>query len=77
MGKKQQGYVGVIRGAQDEVLGYAFEPRIKVLWESASEVLDVLKELQECSTYWSEYDVPIGIQDRIKNAIAKAEGRQE
>ena len=34
----------------------------------------VLKELQESAVYWSEYDVPLGIVDRINQAIAKAEG---
>ena len=34
----------------------------------------VLKELQESAAYWSEYDVPLGIVDRINQAIAKAEG---
>jgi hypothetical protein len=47
------------------------------LFAAAPEMLDVLKELDECATYWSEYDVPIGIHDRIKAAIAKAEGRAE
>jgi hypothetical protein len=37
------------------------------------ELLAVLKELQESAAYWSEYDVPIGIVDRINEAIAKAE----
>jgi hypothetical protein len=36
------------------------------------ELLAVLKELQESSAYWSEYDVPIGIVDRINAVIAKA-----
>jgi len=37
------------------------------------ELLAVLKELQESAAYWSEYEVPIGIVDRINVAIAKAE----
>lgn len=37
------------------------------------ELLAVLKELQESAGYWSEYDVPIGIVERINAAIAKAE----
>ncbi len=37
------------------------------------ELLAVLKELQESAAYWSEYEVPIGIVDRINAAIAKAE----
>lgn len=37
------------------------------------ELLAVLRELQESAAYWSEYDVPIGIVDKINDAIAKAE----
>jgi hypothetical protein len=40
------------------------------------ELLAVLKELQESASYWSEYDVPIGIVDRINTAIANATGEQ-
>lgn len=43
---------------------------------SQAQLLDVLKELQECSEYWSEYYVPLGIHQRIATAIAKAEGVQ-
>ena len=39
------------------------------------EMLKVLKELQESASYWSEYDVPLGIVDRINAAISKAEGK--
>jgi hypothetical protein len=41
---------------------------------ASPEMLAVLKELQESAAYWSEYDVPLGIVDRINQAIAKAEG---
>ena len=44
---------------------------------AAPELLAVLKELQESAVYWSEYDVPLGIVDRINAAIAKAEGSEE
>jgi hypothetical protein len=40
----------------------------------APELLEVLKELHESASYWSEYDVPIGIVDRIRSAITKATG---
>ena len=40
-------------------------------------LLEVLKELQECSSYWSEYYVPIGIHERIQAAIASVESLQE
>lgn len=36
-------------------------------------LLAIAKELQESAAYWSEYDVPLGIVDRLNAAIAKAE----
>jgi len=41
--------------------------------DQRDELLSVLKELQESASYWSEYDVPLGIVDRINNAIKNAE----
>ena len=42
---------------------------------AAPDMHAVLKELAECSQYWSEYDVPLGIHDRIAAALAKAGGQ--
>lgn len=42
---------------------------------SAPDMYEALKELEESIDYWSEYDVPIGIIDRIRASIAKAEGK--
>jgi hypothetical protein len=39
-------------------------------------MLAVLLELAESASYWSEYDVPLGIVDRINAAIANATGSQ-
>lgn len=44
------------------------------LFAGAHGLLSVALELDECAAYWSEYDVPIGIHDRLKAAIAKALG---
>ena len=41
---------------------------------AAPALLEVLQELEESSSYWSEYDVPLGIVERIKDAIALATG---
>ena len=41
---------------------------------AAPALLEVLQELEESSGYWSEYDVPLGIVERIKDAIALATG---
>ena len=38
------------------------------------EMLAVLEEVAECSDYWSEYYVPIGIHDRIRAAIKAGRG---
>ena len=42
---------------------------------AAPDMYAVLRELAECSQYWSEYDVPLGIHDRIVAALAKARGQ--
>ena len=36
-------------------------------------LLSVVKELSDSAAYWSEYDVPLGIVDRLRAAIANAE----
>ena len=41
---------------------------------AAPDLLESLKELVDSAEYWSEYDVPLGIVDRMKAAISKAEG---
>ncbi len=41
---------------------------------AAPDLLEVVKELQESAGYWSEYDVPLGIVDRINAVISKATG---
>jgi hypothetical protein len=43
---------------------------------SAPDLLAVLQELEESSSYWSDYDVPVGIVDRIKAIIARATGKE-
>jgi len=39
---------------------------------AAPDLYSVLSELEESADYWSEYDVPLGIVDRIKAALSKA-----
>ena len=39
-----------------------------------AEMLDIIEGFEHCSDYWSEYYVPIGIVERMKNVIAKAKG---
>ena len=44
------------------------------LIQAAHQLREVLSELEESSDYWSEYDVPLGIVDRIKAALKAARG---
>ena len=45
----------------------------KIAWSNgADKLLVVCEELEESADYWSEYDVPIGIVDKLKAAIASA-----
>ena len=41
---------------------------------AAPEMLNMLIELSESAQYWSEYDVPLGIVDRLNAVISKAKG---
>ena len=43
----------------------------------APQMYSVLKELQESASYWSEYDVPLGIVDRINEVLKKVENTEE
>lgn len=40
--------------------------------EAVPDLLAVVEELLESAEYWSEWDVPIGIVDRMKEAVKKA-----
>ena len=44
------------------------------LLTAAPDLLAVCEDLVESAEYWGEYDVPIGIVDRLNAAIAKAGG---
>ena len=43
----------------------------------AQQMYSVLKELQESASYWSEYDVPLGIVDRINDVLEKVENNKK
>ena len=47
------------------------------LYKFAPQMYGVLKELQESASYWSEYDVPLGIVDRINEVLGKVENLQK
>ena len=40
------------------------------LLKQRDELLSICAELQESAEYWSEYDVPLGIVERLTAAIA-------
>ena len=44
------------------------------LLKQRDEMLSICAELQESAEYWSEYDVPLGIVDRLKAAIDSVKG---
>ena len=44
------------------------------LLEQRDELLSICAELQESAEYWSEYDVPLGIVERLTAAIASVKG---
>lgn len=48
----------------------------RVLIAAAPCMLAMLQELRECASYWSKYDVPVGIVERLDAVIAKATGQQ-
>jgi len=58
----------------DATLGYPHCVANARLIATAPELLSVCKELADSAAYWSEYDVPLGIVDRLNAAITKAEG---
>lgn len=47
------------------------ESRIEQLESEKGELIELLSELYDSAEYWSEYDVPIGIVDRIKEQLTK------
>jgi hypothetical protein len=63
---------GLMQKAQD-LVPLAMHPDARLI-AAAPDLLTVCKELAASAAYWSEYDVPLGIVDRLKAAIAKAEG---
>jgi hypothetical protein len=62
--------IGVPDGKVDQVA--VCSKRDANLIAAAPDMYAALKELAECSQYWSEYDVPLGIHGRIAAALAKA-----
>lgn len=68
-------FTSVKIGNRIHMIGYSDEAKANAqLIAAAPDLFAVLQELAESAEYWSEYDVPVGIVDRIKRAITKAGG---
>jgi hypothetical protein len=50
---------------------------LRRLHEENVELLTIIKDLQESASYWCDYEVPVGIVDRMNAAIQKATGETE
>ena len=57
----------------DKLIYQMLAEHLQVL-EHNERLLSVCEELLESAEYWSEYDVPIGIVDKLRDAVAKAGG---
>lgn len=56
--------------------GAEWQHRAAALLGSAPAMLSMLLELQECAEYWSEYDVPLGLKERLDAVIREARGEE-
>lgn len=63
----------VFGGTKENPVGLANAEFIVRACNNHERLLAMLKELEECAAYWSEYDVPLGIVDRLRKTIADAE----
>ena len=65
----------------DESLPLEMLPRISTelrrLHEENVELLTIIKDLQESASYWCDYEVPVGIVERMNAAVKKATGEIE
>ena len=65
--------VNACSGVDSDLLE-AYPAPFSKLREQRDELLAVVEELAESAAYWCEYDVPLGIVDRINAAIANVKG---
>jgi len=54
----------------------SFRNQVATLEAERDAAVAVLIELRDSAVYWSEYDVPLGIVDRINAAIDAARGKK-
>jgi hypothetical protein len=50
---------------------------LRRLHEVNAELLTIIKDLQESASYWCDYEVPVGIVERMNAAVKKATGETE
>jgi hypothetical protein len=61
-----------VYAADGECIASCLDKATARLIAAAPELFSVLERLEESAAYWSEYDVPLGIFDDIKNTLKKA-----
>lgn len=64
----------VLRVNEASLRGIALSTADAKLIAAAPDLLAVCEALEVCSDYWSDYDVPLGLADDLKAAIAKVRG---
>jgi hypothetical protein len=64
---------GFIVASMSPHLDHKEATQLAKTFAAAPEMREVLIELLESAEYWSEYDVPLGIVDRMKEAVKKNE----
>lgn len=64
---------GLIGCNEDAVF---FKPEDKALIAAAPDMLAMLEELRECAYCWCDYEVPVGIVERLDETIRKARGNE-
>jgi hypothetical protein len=63
---------GEINSMRSERIGT--EKELRRLHEENVELLTIIKDLQESASYWCDYEVPVGIVERMNAAVKKATG---
>ena len=75
IGHRQWDSIAIVFGCDDHpgIGGYVAEANAHAI-AAAPAMLTMLRELRECAEYWSEYDVPMGIVERLDSVIKQAAG---
>lgn len=60
----------------DGISGRKAASELRRLHAINAELVEALKACDEAMSYMSEYDIPLTLPSQVKNALAKAEGRE-